>query len=146
MPAMSIDIAHCSTTPSATVFIPPANALFPSSPPAMTWLMNIESRPLISAAAPMSIVPATRPARMIAVSGESDGMVSPQVTTRGYSFVRSPESHMRDVLILPRPYGGGARRKPSGGGRPPPALRATSPVSTGEDKNHEYFFSSHHGK
>jgi LAO/AO transport system kinase len=35
-------------------------------------------------------------------------------------------------LILPRSYGGGASAA-SGGGSPPPALRATSPVRTGED-------------
>ena len=37
------------------------------------------------------------------------------------------------VLILPRFSGGGAERSEAEGVSPPPALRATSPVRTGED-------------
>ncbi len=51
---------------------------------------------------------------------------------RGTVLPYAAARELVERLILPRTYGGGASVA-SGGGSPPPALRAASPVSTGED-------------
>src|ERR1700679_34505 len=60
-------INSCSTAPRITVAIPPSKDALPSRPPAITCMMRAGLWPVISEAAPMSMVAAMRPPRTMAL-------------------------------------------------------------------------------